>query len=88
MITIAAVSAEPLPRLPRFPLERAIHWRGPRSGNDSNIWIIDAAPTTGKPKMQRRTKRHTIPGLDKVAALSGALKEENASGSKRPPVSS
>ena len=94
MITIAAVS-EPLLRLPRFPLERAIHWRGPRSGNENNILIIDAAPTTGKPKMKRRTKRQTMPGLDKVAALSdAAVKEEeedeneNVSGSKRPPVSS
>lgn len=61
MITTAAVSLEPLFRLPRFPLDRAIHWSGPRSGNENNIWIKDTAPTTGKPKTMRRMKRQRAP---------------------------
>lgn len=84
----AAVSREPLLRLPRFPRDRAIHWMGPRSGTENSMWTKDAAPTTGKPKMKRRIKRQKIPYLGMVSASSGAKEVNNASGSKTSPASS
>lgn len=86
MMMTAAVSREPLLRLPRFPRDRAIHWIGPRSGTDISIWTKDTAPTTGKPKIKRRIKRQRIPWLGTVSASSGAKEVNNASGSKTSPA--